>query len=443
MTGRVMLSFAQGAAAVCAAAPLAACGLFFPAVLGEGPAVDGGTEPIAADGPDSSPVDYHAMTKSWWSVFDTTTANPGALGFAGAAFDGRYVYFAPQNNGSVDGVVARFDTAGEFSAPGAWSTFNTAILSSAEPKGFNGAVFDGRNVYFVPFTNGTSSDGLVVRYDTSLAFGAASSWSTFDMTSVSPHAVGFAGATFDGSYVYFVPNTSGGTPSGLVARFHAGEAFDSPSAWSTFDATSVSPSAAGFVGAVFDGRFIYFAPSLFEKVVRYDTRSVFGEPGSWATFATTTVDPDALGFAGAAYDGRFVYFVPHGSGIVVRYDTAGSGFEALSAWSTFDVMHVNPRASGFFGAAFDGRYVYFVPSNDGSLDGLVVRLDTTGSFTETSSWSTFDATALDPSALGFAGAVFDDQFVYFVPGVSGKVTRFHARSPPGPAHIPDSYGSFF
>jgi hypothetical protein len=427
---------------------IVACELFYPTTLSTGP-----TDAAAEDADvrqrdaDSDAGDYHEMASSLWSTFDTTTANLQALGFAGATFDGRYVYLAPQNNGAPDGVVGRYDTTGTFSSAASWSTFDTALLSDAGPKGFNGAAFDGRYLYLVPFNDGASFDGRVARYDTRSPFAAPTSWSTFDASMLHPNAVGFAGAAFDGRYLYFAPNTNGSSPSGLVARYDTRGTFEKTSSWSVFNTTTASSAAAGFVGAIFDGRYVYFIPSLFEQVTRYDTESTFGEASSWTTFNVLNVDSNAVGYAGAAYDGRYVYFAPHGSGatysgVVVRYDTHAS-FDAGASWSTFDATGVSPGAAGFFGCAFDGRYVYFVPSNDGSLDGVVVRYDSSTEFGTQSSWSTFNTTTLNASALGFEGAAFDGRYLYLVPSVSGIVARFDARTPSSLPKLPAFYGSFF
>jgi hypothetical protein len=90
------------------------------------------------------------------------------------------------------------------------------------------------------------------------------------------------------------------------------------------------------------------------------------------------VNPYARGFAGGAFDGRYVYLVPEtntgttsatgaqfvGNGLVVRYDTT-QPFGAASSWSTFDLKaNFASTVSGFFGAVFDGRYLYLVPEGN-------------------------------------------------------------------------------
>src|SRR5439155_1209450 len=115
------------------------------------------------------------------------------------------------------GIVARYDTQGVFTAAGAWSTFDVSTVN-AGAKGFIGAAFDGRFVYLVPYSNG-ATDGIVARYDTQGVFTASAAWSTFDVSTVNAGAKGFNGAVFDGRYLYLVPNN--GTVASTVARFDA------------------------------------------------------------------------------------------------------------------------------------------------------------------------------------------------------------------------------
>ena len=45
--------------------------------------------------------------------------------------------------------------------------------------------------------------------------------------------------------------------------------------------------------------------AYFGKVVRYDTQAAYGTASSWSTFDVASVDPKAKGFNGAQYDGRY------------------------------------------------------------------------------------------------------------------------------------------
>jgi hypothetical protein len=389
------------------------------------------------------PTIYHDMTSAaFWSTFDASSVFAGATDFAGAAFDGRYVYLAP----SAGGVVTRYDTTGDFEGPMSWSIFDTSTLPSGGAQAFAGAVFDGRFLYLVP-----SGGGLVVRYDSQASFDDVSSWSEFDTTTVNAGAEDYVGGTFDGRYVYFAPYHNHADSDGIVAQVDTMGDFEAASSWATFDVAPISPDAVatGFRGAVFDGQYVYLvqnqnggAPS--GLVARHDTQASLTTPGSWSFFDVQTVNQGATAFFGAAFDGRYLYAVPSHPGppsILARYDTQGGDFAA--SWSTFDTTLLGAAVSGFAGAAFDGRYVYLVPNDNGSPDGLVARLDTTaGDFTATAAWSTFDTSTLSPSAAGFTGSVFDGRFLYLAPSSGGVVARFDARTPPSLPALPAFHGSF-
>jgi len=159
-------------------------------------------------------------------AFDVTTVSPGSRGFAGAAFDGRYIYLVPYSNGAPDGAVVRYDTQAVFAAGASWSIFDVATVNT-RAKGFCGAVFDGRYLYLVPQYNGLW-DGVVARYDTQDAFTTGAAWSTFDLQIISSEAVAFSGATFDGRFIYLVP----GATYNRMARYDTQAAFATSASWS-------------------------------------------------------------------------------------------------------------------------------------------------------------------------------------------------------------------
>jgi hypothetical protein len=382
---------------------------------------------------------YHSIGDvSLWSKFDVSTVNAGLQGFAGGAYDGRYVYLAPHADSAPDGLVARLDTqaAAGFASATSWTSFDTSSLA-ANATGYLGAVFDPvhKHLFFVPNNNGAAV-GVVASYATGQPFDAGASWSTFSTQTLDAGAAGFAGGTFDGRYLYLAPNNNG-APDGVVTRFDTTMAFGSAASWATFDMTQL-PGAAmakGYFGAVYTGTLVLFVPaggaSPSPLVAAYEPSTLpFSSTSLWQTFDLSGLNVHASGFHGAAFDGQYVYLVPHNNGspdgLVARYDSTQQ-FTSVSAWTFFDITQVNAAAIGFAGGAFDGRYVYLVP-NTGTL---VARFDTTAAFGTPGSWSTFDLQAQLGSGLGpFEGAVFDGEFVYFVPSGDGLVARFDARSPP-------------
>jgi hypothetical protein len=338
------------------------------------------------------------------SPFDSkngwTTVPQASLGlkmsFRGTVFDGRYVYYVPNYNNAVaaySGIVVRFDTTvTSFGATSAWTTFNTQLIAVPDggvpARGFFGGVFDGRYVYLSPDDNGVARDGRAARYDTasdsgptpvdagdaSLAtFSNVSAWLTFDIAGVNASALGFTGGVFDGHYVYLTPYANGiannGGYSPFAARydtFDTTQGFTASSSWTTFEVDQVNGDGYGFIGAAFDGTYVYLVPFAETSVARYNTNSSFDEDSAWSVFDVSQivhVDGGQPRFGNAAFDGRFIYLLPDlpGLGVVLRYDTL-STFTSLCAWSTDDVSHYNAQATQFNGAVYDGRYLYLVPS---------------------------------------------------------------------------------
>jgi hypothetical protein len=381
-------------------------------------------------------------------------AGPGP--FSGGAFDGRYVYFAP----ALDGLVLRVDVTLPFNRAASWSAFDVASLSDAGPLGgFSGAVFDGRYVYFVPHALAGAPTSLVARFDT--AGGALSDptrWSTFDLASYA--ASGFSGGTTDGRFVYFVPNANAAGPDGRVVRYQvpagsdaAAAPFDSPGAWSTFDMPTLNSAAAGFVGAAYDGKSVYFVPfqngGLGDNgysgiAMRLRANANIDASASWTPIDMTTINGEAFGFSGAVFDGRYVYFIPRQRGIAMRLDTTATQTSSTASWQTYDLRRLEAfdgGFGGFGGGAFDGRYVYYVPTTPGF--GNVVRYDTMSTFGADCAWSSVDISQQGPLASGYFGAVFDGEYIYFVPRSSGLVARFDARMPPSLPALPAFHGSFY
>jgi hypothetical protein len=440
---------------------------------------------------------------SAWEIFDTARLAKHTA-YSGGTFDGRYVYFAGRAT-----IVTQFDTTAPFDAVASWSQFDLATLDiPGFVGGFAGAAFDGRRyVYYVPYLVAPATRAsVVVRFDTTGSFSAASSWAWFDTSTlpVGDASVpgGFFGAGFDGRYVYFVPRNDG-TPDGLVVRYdtmpqdagaavapaadagHAGDAGDAGHAedagdaghagdagsadanaafgnlalWQTFDLSTVDPTALGYAGAVFDGTSLYLVPAINDAfdaavhggtsgvVARFKTGEPLTAPSSWATFDLSTVNGLAENFLGGAFDGRYVYLAPRGAGIAVRLDTHATSFAATSAWSTYDLTQLfsSDAASPaqYAGAAFDGRFVYFIPVGSGFW-GLT-RYDTLSTFTADCAWSTFDISQVllsDASTASYVGAVFDGQYLYLVPDGDFAIPRFNAKSPSALPPLPAFTGSF-
>ncbi len=410
-------------------------------------------------------------TQANWTGVNTAGAsalnNNNYRGFLDGVFDGRYVYFVPFNNGSnISGAVARYDTHGSFTTPASWAGVDisgASALNNVNYRGYHGAVFDGRYVYFIPDGSWSGSPhGNIARYDTTGSFTAPGSWSGVDVSGAgilsSADYQGFNGGIFDGRYLYLIPSNSSG--SGHLARYDTQSSFASAASWTAVNIAGAqalnSANYGGFSGAVFDGRYIYFTPgwngsSINGYLARYDTQGSLTSPASWSgvdiSGASALNSANYRGYAGGVFDGRYVYFVPNfraagtPSGYVARYDSQGS-LTSTGSWSGVDMSGAailnSTRYRAYNGGHFDGRYVYFVPSqqDSGVMHGDIVRYDTQGAFTSAASWSGADLTSAgmlnSANYQGFIGAVFDGRYLYLIPwdnaqppnSASGWVARY-------------------
>jgi hypothetical protein len=422
---------------------------------------DGGSGPPACpfDGAvaDATTVYDDFTSSSNWTSFDLTalSAPSGHVhSFAGGTFDGRYVYFVPRNPvdkfdpSDIAPYAVRYDTQSALDAGTAWEIFDVTQLSYVQVgTSFAGAAFDGRYVYFAP------ASGVAVRFDTQGSFVSASSWE-----SVGVSASTYTGAVFDGRYVTFVPTGDTYSPTAAVLRYDTTGAFTDGASWQTAALTSMDGGPPGaYWGGVYDGQHVYLVPQTTGQLPRYDPNGPFDAAASWQAFDMTTVDPpisinDAapkfpntsfISANGAAFDGRYVY-PAFTSTELARYDTQ-LPYDAAASWEYTEHLTLNPMATGFFwGTAFDGRFVYYLPPPSGGAlikPTILYRFDTAGCFdtvTPSVSWQSVDLTTIEFVPLSFVGAVFDGRYLYLV---GDRVMRFDAKSPPS---MPPSFsGSFF
>ena len=299
-------------------------------------------------------TDTSSGTSSWQAI-KPSSLNSAFAGYSAGVFDGRYMYFVPYGGGTNANAL-RYDTTGNFThnVSNSWEVLNTNSLNPPA-MGHWGGAFDGRYVYFVPFWNGTFH-GKVVRYDTTGSFtqNISNSWQVMDMATLNQEFRGYMGAVFDGKYVYFVPNEKIGSFHGNVVRYdttgsfaaNATDTITGHPSWQTMNMSLVNavyslvqyPQYAGYSGAIFDGRYIYFVPQEHTterhgNVMRYDTQGNFthNTNGSWQVMNVESMNSNYLSYLGGTFDGRHVYLVPFGTpdgtddgGSVLRYDSGGA-----------------------------------------------------------------------------------------------------------------------
>ena len=337
---------------------------------------------------DPQAENFQSLVSKWnllddfntFSAFDAgNISGLDSKGYLGATFDGRYVYFAPQANHTLrengtrrHGIALRYDTHGNFKDTKSWQAFDAGNIDGLNTKGYYGVVFDGRFIFFVPRFDGTEYHSRVLRYDTAGQFDNRQSWAAHDVGV----PVSYQSGSFDGRYLYLVP---GHRPDPEVIKNK------------DLYKTTNTGNGSG-------------------EIVRYDTKADFKADSSWQIYnAAQTSGLNTVYFDGAVFDGRYMYFVPLFNGAVLRCDTQAD-FDNPDSWSAFDASYLNTKMR--VGAIFDGRYIYFVPYSD----GIVIRYDTHHDFIDQGSWTSYDAGntgGLD--SKGFDGAVFDGKYIYFVP----------------------------
>lgn len=156
-------------------------------------------------------------TASSWEIKDMGAVNAAYKGYTDATYIGGYVYYSPTNNGAYHGYVMRYDTRKAFTDTASWEAFNVATLSGLN-IGYFGIGNDGRYVYLSPFFN-TGYQGRALRYDTTLPFTSAVAWEALMLSGIDANLKGFTGIVHDGFSIFYVPYYQGASYSGTVVRF--------------------------------------------------------------------------------------------------------------------------------------------------------------------------------------------------------------------------------
>jgi hypothetical protein len=355
-----------------------------------------------------------------WSAFDQAQLDPAGRVYRGGIFAAPFMYFVPDNQGVGCGSFLRYDADLIFDRSSSWVIADSYHFLDGSVFGadcFEGGFFDG---HYVTFT-GAGKSGRLVRYDTTGSFGDSSAWTTFDTTTLPTPQAGHRGVIFDGRYAYYAPSASA---SESFLKFDTKMNFDA----TAFEETPASPMV-GYAGGAFDGAYVYFAPhdGAHALMRRYKTGQPFTSASSWEAFDPSMVPGGGRNFFGAAFDGRRVWFIPDGdspSSILMGYDPTAP-FTDPTSWVAFDVSKLPGQPVGCYGAVFDGRRLWLIPR-----DTPLAVFDTTGRVDDVSAWQTFDVNSVDPiKAPGRFTGGFDGKNVYLSPLV-GQFLQFHAWDTP-------------
>ena len=263
---------------------------------------------------------------------------------------------------------------------------------------------------------------------------------------------GYAGVGTDGEYIYYTPYYNGSAYHGVVLRQKIYAIFKQAATWEAYDAGAVdSLTTKGFRGnPIFDGRFMYFTPynngSTSGIVLRYDTTKPFKSASSWEAYnAGATGGLTSKGYYGAVYDGQYIYFVPmhNGSyhGVFLRYDTT-MPFKSASSWVAYDVSSMaGGTTKGYWGGVEVNGFIYFSPYYNGAYHGKLLRYDVSKPFADAGSWAIFDVTAVAANCKGFGSPSTDGRFVYFPNVAFNLILRYDTDLPFGSTSSYSTYDS--
>ena len=172
----------------------------------------------------------------------------------------------------------------------------------------------------------------------------------------------------------------------------------------------------------FDGRHIYAASSA-PTVCRWDTTSETFSQETMELADLATISPSATAaFSDVVFDGRFMIFIPgNGSSWIVRFDTTHP-FSEHDAWKAFDLAGIHESLHGFGAAAFDGAWVYMVPSSGNTL----LRYDVTMPFQDPLAYQRVELSVPSPASVG--SCIMHQRFLYMVSSASPTIVRYDTRS---------------
>lgn len=385
------------------------------------------------------------MTANYFGRLQVYNADPDdswwAVGYSDVTSDGQYIFFCPYDKGEENGIVLRYNTAKPFYDDSAWTSFDAGNIDGLNTKNYFGLVFDGRFLYFVPSDCRTSpySHCRVLRYDTRAPFDLASAWSAYDAAETDGLVCrGYRGAVFDGRFVYFVPHINDGMSGdgfhAVFLRYDTRAPFKDSSSWAAYDAGAFG--GLGYWGGVLSGDYIYFSPfnriANNGRVLRYNYSMPFKDPNAWSVIDLEAINPIAANFGTPAADKNYIYFPPgqwvwiEGYELAVARYNKSLPFDDPSAWEIMELQSLEPYPEAHGCAFFYGQYILFGP-----YEFDLLAYDSHLPFTNPAAWTVADVGFSNGimGTTGYRGVCADNQYFYFAPyysdmwGFSGLCMR--------------------
>ena len=223
-------------------------------------------------------------------------------------------------------------------------------------SGYRGATFDGESVYFSPYYNNYDrKTGMMLKYNIDLPFNNSNSW---EIVNLGKYGIGgFQGVIYNNGFVYYVPYVLENDRGTTFLRYDISKEFtDVEGAW----LYNKLGNAGMFEDGIAVDNFIYYAPhydqneELSAKPLRYDTTAA--SINAYAQYPSEL----EVSYIGASFDGDFIYYAPYESGyaeksFILIYDI-DKEFTDPDAWNEIEIPY-----SRYSGVGFDGTQIVMAP----------------------------------------------------------------------------------
>ena len=385
----------------------------------------------------------------WPSSINSTVLGYNSK-FTGGAFDGRYIWMAPQQAG----VIVRVDTRdGSMKDYNQWTDLTGFKLGGTGDAGFVGGAFDGNKVWLVPsrvnadrvvsIENAPPSAPVinnVIVGDTTIG-GTGTAGLTVTVifpdnstvtTTVNPDGTWSvdvpAGYTLRVGDVIMAnqtdsnnltgPNASAKVYSGTPMLQQNGYSQSAPlpfdplldqvklTQYSNWPSTMATYGHSFMAGALDSNGYMWMAPNTARGVarVKLSDGSITFYPFSGATDTSMSgLNSTAAGlFHSCVYDGsRYVWMIPWNANMVVRVDTTNGSMVGYYGWPTSPAGITAGTTNKFVGGVLYNGYLWMAPYNT----NVIVRVNLTdGTMTGYNSWPT----GFTNTITNFAGAILDE-----------------------------------
>ncbi|GAF66369.1 hypothetical protein BTS2_3269 [Bacillus sp. TS-2] len=183
----------------------------------------------------------------------------------------------------------------------------------------------------------------------------------------------FSGGVFDDESIWMIPSNA----DQLIKLNVETEEMTSYEWPVGFFNSSEGETKPYFNKGVFDGEYVWLAPSMANKVIKVEpTSGEMTEYENWPEGFTK----GPLAFNGAVYDGQSIWFIPSLADQIIKLDPDTGEMTGYNDWPD----GFNKSGYAFAKGLFDGEYIWMLPSSGANM---IIKLDpNTGEMTGYNDW---------------------------------------------------------